>query len=119
MLGGARASVPSGWCSAQGRDAQGPSGAAPVSIPDDLFPQADALAADRAGPLEHAARQALASTEVIAQGEVCWASLDDPIGSGAGSRRPLVVVQGDAFNASRGSDDHGGLRLRMTTAIGG
>jgi mRNA interferase MazF len=38
---------------------------------------------------------------VISQGDVCWASLDDPVGSGPGLRRPVVVVQGDAFNASR------------------
>jgi mRNA interferase MazF len=38
---------------------------------------------------------------VIAQGDVCWASLDDPIGSAAGFRRPVVIVQGDLFNASR------------------
>jgi mRNA interferase MazF len=38
---------------------------------------------------------------VIAHGDVCWASLDDPIGSAAGYRRPVVVVQGDLFNASR------------------
>ncbi len=38
---------------------------------------------------------------VISQGDVCWASLEDPVGSGAGFRRPVVIVQGDAFNASR------------------
>lgn len=38
---------------------------------------------------------------VISQGDVCWASLEDPIGSGPGYRRPVVIVQGDAFNASR------------------
>lgn len=38
---------------------------------------------------------------VISQGDVCWASLPDPIGSGAGFRRPVVIVQGDSFNASR------------------
>jgi mRNA interferase MazF len=38
---------------------------------------------------------------VISQGDVCWASLQDPIGSGAGFRRPVVIVQGDSFNASR------------------
>ena len=38
---------------------------------------------------------------VISQGDVCWASLEDPIGSGAGFRRPVVIVQGDSFNASR------------------
>lgn len=37
---------------------------------------------------------------VIAQGEVWWADLADPIGSEPGFRRPVVVVQGDAFNAS-------------------
>lgn len=37
---------------------------------------------------------------VVSQGDVCWASLDVPTGSEAGFRRPVVVVQGDAFNAS-------------------
>ena len=38
---------------------------------------------------------------VTSRGDVCWASLPDPTGSGPGFRRPVVVVQGDAFNASR------------------
>ena len=38
---------------------------------------------------------------VIAQGDVCWAELPDPTGSGPGFRRPVVVVQGDALNRSR------------------
>jgi len=38
---------------------------------------------------------------VIAQGEVWWADLAEPSGSGPGFRRPVVVVQGDAFNRSR------------------
>ncbi len=38
---------------------------------------------------------------VISQGDVCWASLDDPVGSSPGLRRPVAVVQGDSFNASR------------------
>lgn len=38
---------------------------------------------------------------VIAQGDVCWASLAEPVGSSAGFRRPVLIVQGDAFNASR------------------
>lgn len=38
---------------------------------------------------------------VIGQGDVFWASLDEPIGSAAGFRRPVVIVQGDSFNASR------------------
>ena len=37
---------------------------------------------------------------VISQGEVWWADLPDPTGSGPGFRRPIVVVQGDAFNRS-------------------
>lgn len=38
---------------------------------------------------------------VVAQGDVFWASLPDPVGSGPGFRRPVVIVQGDALNASR------------------
>jgi mRNA interferase MazF len=37
---------------------------------------------------------------VIAQGEVWWADPGEPAGSGPGFHRPVVVVQGDAFNAS-------------------
>jgi len=37
---------------------------------------------------------------VIAQGEVWWADLGEPSGSEPGFRRPVVVVQGDAFNRS-------------------
>lgn len=37
---------------------------------------------------------------VIAQGEIWWADLGDPAGSEPGFRRPIVIVQGDAFNAS-------------------
>ena len=38
---------------------------------------------------------------VISQGEVWWADLPEPVGSGPGLRRPVVVVQGDALNRSR------------------
>lgn len=38
---------------------------------------------------------------VIAQGQVYWANLPDPTGSGPGFRRPVVVVQGDSLNRSR------------------
>lgn len=38
---------------------------------------------------------------VISQGEVWWADLPAPTGSGSGFRRPVVVVQGDALNRSR------------------
>ncbi|HEX8668734.1 MAG TPA: type II toxin-antitoxin system PemK/MazF family toxin [Allosphingosinicella sp.] len=37
----------------------------------------------------------------IAQGEIWWADLADPRGSAPGFRRPVLVVQGDAFNRSR------------------
>jgi mRNA interferase MazF len=38
---------------------------------------------------------------VIGQGEVWWADLSEPTGSGPGYRRPVVVVQCDALNRSR------------------
>ena len=38
---------------------------------------------------------------VIGQGEVWWADLARPTGSGPGFRRPVVIVQGDALNRSR------------------
>ena len=37
---------------------------------------------------------------MIAQGEVWWVDLGEPAGSEPGFRRPVVVVQGEAFNAS-------------------
>ncbi len=37
----------------------------------------------------------------IQQGDIWWADLPDPTGSGPGYRRPVVVVQGNAFNRSR------------------
>ena len=37
----------------------------------------------------------------IAQGEVWWADLPEPAGSGPGFRRPVVVVQGNPLNRSR------------------
>ena len=38
---------------------------------------------------------------VISQGDVFWADLPEPEGSGPGFRRPVVIVQGDALNQSR------------------
>ncbi len=38
---------------------------------------------------------------MISQGDVCWADLGAPAGSQPGYRRPVVVVQCDAFNRSR------------------
>lgn len=37
---------------------------------------------------------------VISQGDIWWADLPEPAGSGPGFRRPVVVVQGDTFNLS-------------------
>ena len=37
---------------------------------------------------------------VVAQGEVWWADLPPPTGSGPGFRRPVVIVQSDSFNRS-------------------
>jgi mRNA interferase MazF len=38
---------------------------------------------------------------VISQGEIWWAELQDPMGSGPGFRRPVIVIQGDSFNRSK------------------
>ena len=35
------------------------------------------------------------------RGEVWWASLPAPVGSEPGYRRPVLVIQADAFNRSR------------------
>ncbi len=38
---------------------------------------------------------------MIARGDIWWATLPEPAGSGPGFERPVVVVQGDTFNRSR------------------
>lgn len=38
---------------------------------------------------------------MIERGEVWWASLAEPSGSEPGYRRPVLIVQADAFNRSR------------------
>ena len=38
---------------------------------------------------------------MISQGEIWWADLPAPKGSGPGFRRPVVIVQCDALNRSR------------------
>lgn len=38
---------------------------------------------------------------VIAQGEVWWADIGTPTGSGPGFRRPVIIVQCDDLNRSR------------------
>jgi mRNA interferase MazF len=35
------------------------------------------------------------------RGEIWWADLSNPTGSGSGHKRPVLVVQANAFNASR------------------
>ena len=37
---------------------------------------------------------------MIAQGEIWWADLADPVGSEPRFRRPVLVIQGAAFNQS-------------------
>jgi len=37
----------------------------------------------------------------VKRGEIWWASLGVPRGSGPGYRRPVVILQSDAFNQSR------------------
>lgn len=37
----------------------------------------------------------------MTRGEVWWADLPDAAGSAPGSRRPVLIVQSDAFNRSR------------------
>ena len=38
---------------------------------------------------------------MIQRGEIWWAELQAPAGSGPGYKRPLVVIQSDDFNKSR------------------
>jgi mRNA interferase MazF len=38
---------------------------------------------------------------VVERGEVWWADLGEPDGSEAGYRRPVLIVQSEAFNRSR------------------
>ena len=38
---------------------------------------------------------------MIQRGDVWWVELDEPRGSAPGFRRPVLVVQSDAFNRSR------------------
>ena len=35
------------------------------------------------------------------RGDIWWASLPEPVGSGPGYRRPVLIVQADSFNRSR------------------
>ena len=35
---------------------------------------------------------------VVSQGDIHWAELGAPVGSGPGFNRPVIVVQGDALN---------------------
>jgi mRNA interferase MazF len=44
------------------------------------------------------------------RGEIWWASLPDPVGSEAGCRRPVLIVQSDDFNRS-------GIRTVICAAV--
>ena len=37
----------------------------------------------------------------LRRGEIWWANLPQPVGSGPGYRRPVLVIQSNVFNASR------------------
>lgn len=37
---------------------------------------------------------------VVRRGEIWWASLGEPLGSGPGLRRPVLIVQSNDFNES-------------------
>ena len=37
---------------------------------------------------------------VIQRGEIWWASLDPPVGSAPGKRRPVLIIQSNDFNSS-------------------
>ena len=38
---------------------------------------------------------------VIKRGEIWWAALPEPAGSGPGFKRPLLIIQSDEFNKSK------------------
>ena len=38
---------------------------------------------------------------VIQRGEIWWATLPEPIGSEPGYRRPVIIIQSNAFNRSQ------------------
>lgn len=38
---------------------------------------------------------------MIAQGDIWWADLGEPVGSAPGYQRPMLIVQGDLLNNSR------------------
>ena len=35
------------------------------------------------------------------RGDICWADLPEPVGSGPGYRRPVLLIQADSFNRSQ------------------
>jgi mRNA interferase MazF len=37
----------------------------------------------------------------VQRGELWWGDLPEPVGAGSGYRRPVVIIQADAFSASR------------------
>jgi len=37
----------------------------------------------------------------VKRGEIWWVSLEDPIGSGSGYKRPIVIISSNDFNSSK------------------
>lgn len=64
-----------------------------VSIPRSPRRNVARLAGLRSGNRDHGV--------VVRRGELWWADLDEPSGSTPSYRRPVLVVQNDAFNVSR------------------
>jgi len=57
----------------------------------------------------------------VRRGEIWWASLPEPAGSGPGFRRPLLIVSANSFNDSRISTVVAAVitsNLRLTDAPG-
>ena len=38
---------------------------------------------------------------VVKRGEIWWAELQEPVGSGPGYKRPLLIIQSNEFNKSK------------------
>lgn len=51
---------------------------------------------------------------MIRRGDVWWADLPEPVGSEPGFSRPLLIVSGDTFNASR---LHTVVGVMLTTSL--
>jgi mRNA interferase MazF len=80
-----------------------------ISVPDEVFEAGEHLARQLGISRSQLYSDALASylsarnsrISSMKRGEVWWASLPAPTGSGRGFRRPVLVIQSDPFNHSR------------------